>query len=117
MEEEKKEMAKLIPKLRLSNALIYVSCDVKENVKRLISRKYVWPGHKNLSKDELELWARETNERREIVLEILESLKVPILRIDSAQNINSNVSRTLKFISTIVCNVLNILSFQILIYG
>jgi thymidylate kinase len=101
MDEEKDLLYKFIETMYLPYAMIYVLCDTKENVKRLSTRKRKLRMHSGLDINELERSALNEQEKRASFYKILESLGIPILKIDSSKNIEDNVSQITAFLNNL----------------
>lgn len=91
----------LINKIPIPAAVIYLTCDVEENAKRLATRKFVWDGHRNLSLNRLKEYSRRSHEKRNMIIDVLQNNHVPILRINTTIELQKGIKSILEFINSL----------------
>lgn len=99
--KEREKINALVTRIPLPAALIYLTCDVEENAMRLATRRHVWEGHRNLSLNKLKDYSRRSQEKRNMIIEILHNHKVPILRVDTTMHPHQNIQDILAFMNTL----------------
>lgn len=97
LKEEKEEIDRLLQTMPLPEGIVSIETDVEENLKRLMQRKKVIPMHKSLHNGQLKNITRLDHNKRAIVNSIIESRNLPLLRINSADEIAINVSKIISF--------------------
>lgn len=101
LERDRDIVVSLIGKIPLPAAVVYLTCDVEENAKRLATRKFVWDGHRNLSLTKLKEYSRRSHEKRNMIIEALHNHQVPILRVDTTMDLQKSSEIILAFINSL----------------
>lgn len=95
--EEQEEICRLLDVMPLPDALVYIQADLNENAKRLTLREDIRDMHKGLSVAELISCTKACRERIELTIKLLEERGIPVLYIDSKNQINSNAKKIIEF--------------------
>jgi len=95
------DIIKTIDVMPLPDALINIRADLFENVKRLTHREKCITIHRSLNVQQLEQITRKSQERRTIINEILQNKGIPILNIDSQEEIKTNADKIISFIEAL----------------
>lgn len=95
--EEQEEIASLLKVMPLPDALVYIETDLHENAKRLLLRKDVRSMHKGLSMNDLIDYTKISRERVLTAIELLKSIGIPLLYLNSNDHINENACKIIDF--------------------
>jgi thymidylate kinase len=101
LEKDRRIAVSLITKIPMPAAVIYLTCDMEENAKRLVTRKFVWDGHRNLSLTKLKEYSRRSHEKRNMIIDVLQDHRVPILKVDTTEGLAKSTERILAFINSL----------------
>lgn len=101
LDAEKEEIYNLVQVMPLPDAFIYIKTDVEEIARRLYNRKKVIISHKSLSLAELENSCRQSLERMSIVLENVAKRDIPVLHVNSKQEIGKGTRVIIRFIESL----------------
>lgn len=99
--KDRRVVVSLLDKIPMPAAVIYLTCDVEENAKRLATRKFVWDGHRNLSLTRLQEYSRRSHEKRDMIIDVLREHRVPLLKIDTTIELQKGIETILNFLNTL----------------
>ncbi|WP_299823025.1 hypothetical protein [uncultured Pontibacter sp.] len=95
--EEKEEIYNLLEVMPLPDAIVYLETDLRENAKRLLSRRDIRDMHRGLSIDGLVAITKACRDRIVTSINFLEDKGIPVLYLDSSQPVRLNADKIITF--------------------
>jgi len=92
------EIVQIVDVMPLPDALIYIKTDVSENVRRVMQRGDYISLHTSLDSNQLQNITRRSQQRRELINQVLEARGIPILHINAKVSIKENADQIIAFI-------------------
>jgi deoxyadenosine/deoxycytidine kinase len=100
-EEEQVEIAEIISKIMLPNAIVYIDADVDISISRMKKRKKKLPQFEQLSTNELKKIYQDYQRRWLYTLDLMKEKNIPVLTIDASKEVHQNKKLILEFLGNL----------------